>query len=493
MKKVININFQGRVIPIEETAYELLKQYIESLRRYFINEEGRDEIINDIESRIAELFSERLKKGVTCITDEDVNIVITGMGRPEDFEAQEAETIASASSAKEGKTYTQQESQSGYTYTTSSPGRGRLYRNADDKILGGVCSGLANYLGIDPVIMRIVFVVLIGALFWVYILLWIIVPSKSVQSNITKRLYRSTDDKVIGGVCGGLAVYFNISPWIPRLIFALPLIIGLISGPFNFWWNDMDFWWGPKIITSSLGSTLFITYIILWIAVPIATTAAEKLEMRGEKVDLNSIRNTVKEDIQSFKSKAQTFGSEVKETAQQWGEKAKEFGQSASATAKTYVAETGPVLRQTQSGCGHIIGVLFKAFFLFIAGVIALSLFGVFLGLLFGGFAVFPLKNFVLSGFWQNALAWSTLFLFFGVPIVALITWLIRRIMGVRSKNHYLGYVFGSLWVIGLVSAIILGGLFARNYKTKSGIEEEMVSFTQPPAGKLYLDVASSP
>ncbi|MBC7827470.1 MAG: PspC domain-containing protein [Chitinophagaceae bacterium] len=490
MKKVININFQGRVVPIEETAYELLKQYIESLRKYFVNEEGRDEIINDIESRIAELFSERLKKGVTCITDEDVNAVIAGMGRPEDFEAQEAEPVISTS---QQKTYSQQESQSSYTYTTSTPGRGRLYRNADDKILGGVCSGLANYLGIDPVIMRIVFVLLIAPLFWVYILLWIIVPSKSVQSNITKRLYRSTDDKVIGGVCGGLAVYFNISPWIPRLIFALPLIIGLISGPFNFWWNDMDFWWGPKIITGSLGSTLFITYIILWISVPIATTAAEKLEMRGEKVDLNSIRNTVKEDMQSFKSKAQNWGSEVKQTAQQWGEKAKDFGQSAGSTAKTYAEEAGPAFRQTRSGCGHIIGVLFKAFFLFIAGVIALSLFGVFIGLLFGGFAVFPLKNFVLEGFWQNTLAWSTLFLFFGVPIVALITWLIRRIMGVRSKNHYLGYVFGSLWVIGLVSAIILGGLFARNFKTKSGIEEQMSTLVQPVLGKLYLDVASSP
>ena len=98
--------------------------------------------------------------------------------------------------------------------------------------------------------------------------------------------------------------YILISvPGFHRLIFALPLIIGLISGPFNFWWNDMDFWWGPKVITGSLGSTLFITYIILWIAVPIATTAAEKLEMRGEKVDLNSIRNTVKEDMQSFKSR----------------------------------------------------------------------------------------------------------------------------------------------------------------------------------------------
>ena len=60
MKKVININFQGRVIPIEESAYDILKQYVESLRRFFANEEGRDEIINDIEGRIAELFGEKI-------------------------------------------------------------------------------------------------------------------------------------------------------------------------------------------------------------------------------------------------------------------------------------------------------------------------------------------------------------------------------------------------------------------------------------------------
>ena len=62
MKKIININFHSRVIPIEESAYEILKQYIESLRKYFANEEGRDEIISDIENRFAELFSDRLKK-----------------------------------------------------------------------------------------------------------------------------------------------------------------------------------------------------------------------------------------------------------------------------------------------------------------------------------------------------------------------------------------------------------------------------------------------
>jgi hypothetical protein len=90
MKKVININFQGRVIPIEETAYDLLQRYVDSLRLFFANEEGRDEIINDIEGRIAELFGETLKKGSTCITDADVNTIINSMGRPEDFDDDEA-------------------------------------------------------------------------------------------------------------------------------------------------------------------------------------------------------------------------------------------------------------------------------------------------------------------------------------------------------------------------------------------------------------------
>src|SRR4249919_370071 len=93
MKKVININFQGRVVPIEETAYEILKQYIESLRQFFANEEGKEEIINDIEGRIGELFGEVLKKGSPCITDDDVQTIINGIGRPEDFEAEDAGSV----------------------------------------------------------------------------------------------------------------------------------------------------------------------------------------------------------------------------------------------------------------------------------------------------------------------------------------------------------------------------------------------------------------
>lgn len=89
MKKVININFQGRILPIEEMAYENLKNYIESLRTYFDLEEGKDEIINDIECRVAELCEERLKKEAVCISEEDIDLIITSIGRPADFEAQE--------------------------------------------------------------------------------------------------------------------------------------------------------------------------------------------------------------------------------------------------------------------------------------------------------------------------------------------------------------------------------------------------------------------
>ena len=336
MKKVININFQGRVVPIEETAFEILKQYIDSLRRYFANEEGRDEIINDIESRIAELFSETLKKGATCITDADVQAVMASMGRPEDFEAEtgsnggstsNASTSAGAGTEQQQGAYQQSQTGTGPQY---APHR-KLVRNADDKIIAGVCSGLANYFRIDPVIMRIIFVVLLftgGSGLLVYLILWVAVPSQSIQSNITKRLYRSADDKVIAGVCGGLAAYLNINTWVPRLIFALPFILGLLSGPFHWWWDDFTFTFIPRVVSGSLGSTLFISYIVLWIAVPVAVTAAEKLEMRGERVDLNSIRDTVKEDLESFRSKAQNWGNEVKETAQQFGNQARQYAKS---------------------------------------------------------------------------------------------------------------------------------------------------------------------
>src|SRR5437868_1934738 len=117
MKKIININLSGRVIPIEDSAYEKLQSYIESLRRYFAREEGREEIINDIESRIAELMNEKIRKGANAITDQDVEEIIASMGRVEDFEKADSETAAASEQAAAA-------SQPIYKKQ-----KGRLYRN----------------------------------------------------------------------------------------------------------------------------------------------------------------------------------------------------------------------------------------------------------------------------------------------------------------------------------------------------------------------------
>lgn len=480
MKKVININFQGRVIPIEETAYDILKSYIESLRGYFSKEEGRDEIINDIESRMAELFSYRLSRGTTCITDENVNEVITSIGRPEELE--EAEREQGTGSTFEQTTGSS--STSSNAGTTQEPGAKQrsLYRSQNDKILGGVSAGLANYFGIDPSIMRLIFVLFLfmGFGFLLYIILWIVVPARVQVNTVRKRLYRNPDTKMIGGVAGGIAAYLNIDVWIPRIVFLSPFILGVIGSIFRRGWMHFDPM--PNFFFNGFGGSLFVIYIVLWIVLPQAHTSTEKMEMRGEKVDLESISKTVKEDLENLKGRAEKVGGELRDRAMIVGQQVKTAGTQ-------FTAEAAPFVRRTGSGAGHAIGVLFKAFFLFIAGVLVFALLMFMIAVLFSGVGAFPFKDFLLEGVWQNLLAWSTLFLFLGVPIVALLTWLVRRIMGVRSNSNYLGYTFGGLWTIGLISAILLGASLASSFRSRTSVREN-VAVQQPSTGKIWLKIA---
>src|SRR5450432_1489993 len=471
MKKIININFHSRVIPIEETAYDILRKYVESLKKHFATEEGGDEIVNDIENRFAELFSDRLKKGATCITDADVEEIITSMGRPEDFD-QDENTNAN------GNTSNNTSSSSFAEEATTEEPR-RLYRSENDKMLGGVCGGLAAYLKIDPSVVRIIYAVLIlgsfGTALLLYIILWIALPPKSMISKIKKRLFRDPDHKVIGGVASGLAAYFNVEVWIPRLIFCLPLIAGLITSIFRHAsWFDYE---GP-VFLGGFGGTLFITYIILWIVLPEANTASEKLEMRGEKIDLESIKNTIKSDLEGFKQKATVVGGEIKQRAEEFG---KEMKNRSSGIRKDISSVNVP-----RNGIGHAIGVLFKAFFLFISVIITFALVTALIGVIFTGAGVLPLKDYFSQGFWQNILMWSVLLLFLILPVVGLLTWLIRRIIGARRGSTYLGYIFGSLWVVGLISLIILAASFSRHFSTRNGIEEN-VSLTSPANGRLIV------
>jgi phage shock protein PspC (stress-responsive transcriptional regulator) len=479
MKKVININFQGRVIPIEETAYEMLQNYISSLRSYFANEEGRDEIINDIENRIGELFDEKLKKGAACIMDADVDNIMTSMGRPEDFE-QEDEPVRAQSEGYKGSSAGAQATADTPQSTAST--KKRLYRDEEDKILGGVASGLAHYLNIDPAVVRILFAVLAifgGSGFLVYIILWIVLPSRSLITNIRKRLYRDTEDRVISGVCGGLAKYFDINPALPRIIFAAPFIFGIITSIGRSFFDN-----GSVFVGSFGGGTFILVYIILWIVLPEAHTTSEKLEMRGEKVDLNSIRNTVMGDLQGVKGRAEKMGNDIKGSAQRFASEAREtFGSATS----TIAGDTSAAVRRGGSGLGHAIAVLIKAFVYFVGGCIALGLFAGLIVLLGSGVSVLPLKDFLLQGPAQNFFAWGTLLLFVGVPIVALIVWFIRRLMRVRTHNKYIGYSFSALWFVGLFCLIGLIASLSRNFSTQVGKGED-ISVVQP-ANKLILTV----
>lgn len=481
MKKIININLSGRVIPIEDSAYENLQAYIESLRRHFANEEGRDEIINDIESRIAELMSEKIRKGADRITDADVEEIAASMGRPEDFEKEEETTSARDSKSQQ---------QTSYSEYSGVRERKRLYRDTGDKFIGGVCSGIANYLNVDPAIIRILFAIVtfggFGLGFLIYILLWIFLPSKDIEGFSGKRLFRNPDDRVIGGVAGGLAAYFNMKSSTLRLIFVAPILLNLFFNLLNgfSWGFNMHFF--PNIIFGSLSGTFFLAYIILWIVLPEASSPYEKMEMRGEKVDVNTIRQNVQEGIQQTKGRLKEWGEEVKATAQNFSNKAKDF---ANTKGKAFAAEVRETSRRTGSGIGHAIGVLFKVFFLFVAGSIAFALFVAFIVLIFGGIAWWPINNFLWTSKWQQIYAWGTLIFFFGVPLIAFITWIIRRIIRVRSRSGYLGWTFGGLWVIGWIAITLFASSIAKDVRDYEHTDNP-VSITQPALGKMIVKVS---
>ena len=163
----------------------------------------------------------------------------------------------------------------------------------------------------------------------------------------------------------------------------------------------------------------------------------------------------------NIKERVKQWSEEVKESAQNLGSKAKEF---ANTRGKTFAREVNETARNSGRGLGHAIGVLFKVFFLFIAGTIAFGLFVAVMALIFGGVAWWPVNDFLWTSKWQQAYAWGTLIFFLLVPLVGFIIWLIRRIIRVRSRRSYLGWTFGFLWTIGWVCCSIAGSKYFKGF-----------------------------
>ena len=168
MNKTVSINLAGIFFHIDEDAYQNLKNYFKAIKKSLQNSEGESEILADIEGRVSELFSERIKSSQHVISNKEVDEIVSIMGQPEDYKIDEALFEESPEQEK------------------SDIHKRRLFRDSDGAYVGGVSAGLGHYFGIDPLLIRLVWVLLIfgagmGPL--LYVILWILIPAAKTTAE----------------------------------------------------------------------------------------------------------------------------------------------------------------------------------------------------------------------------------------------------------------------------------------------------------------------
>ena len=261
MKKTFTISLGHSVFNVEEDAYDVLKMYLDSIKNYFQKMENDSEIISDFELRIAENFSSKLSSGKQYINLTDVKEVIQIMGSLDDF--QEIYDDDQTEDVKEEKKE-----------------NNKLYRDSSNRIIAGVCSGIAEYFKIDPIIVRILFFIAVPLNLIVYIIFWIGIPSKDFDPDLRKILYRDKENGVIGGVAKGLSNYLKIDANIIRVVFVVSLFFG--------------------------GAGLLF-YLLLWFFTKEAKTIGEKMNMSGFNVNLSNIEDFIKKKTKNLNSPENTL------------------------------------------------------------------------------------------------------------------------------------------------------------------------------------------
>ncbi len=173
MNKTVNINLAGTFFHIDEDAYLKLQRYLEAIKRSFTDSQGRSEIIADIESRISELFTEKVKHDKQVIGIKEVDDVIAIMGQPEDYLVDDE--------------IFEDEPQPSYASSRKTIESKKLFRDTDNSYIAGVASGLGHYLGIDAIWVRLLWILLTigsgGTFILIYILFWVLVPEAMTTSE----------------------------------------------------------------------------------------------------------------------------------------------------------------------------------------------------------------------------------------------------------------------------------------------------------------------
>lgn len=339
MKKTYTISLGGRIFPLEEDAGNKLQAYIQTLENYYFKEEGGQEIMNDIEGRIAELLNEYMQAPAKeVITLADIERIISIMGNPDDI--------------------INEDHQEDYTKKQDR----KLYRDNENKMIGGVAAGIATYLNVSVVLIRILFAI--------------------------------------------LAIFYGIT---------------------------------------------ILVYIILWIAVPVAFTAKQKLEMKGEPINISNIEKNIRNNIDEIKNG-----------------KLQDFLQKITGIISAIAQGLGKVILKT----GEILLKIVSGIILVVTVIILLSF-------VFSFFSIcgtpWNLHAFGLSVFMTGAsaiLVKISIFLIVLCPLF-LLTWLTSRFL-FNFKNRYtiIPFTLLVLWITGIAIAIYIGlsqmGNFSEHSKDAS-------------------------
>jgi phage shock protein PspC (stress-responsive transcriptional regulator) len=348
MNKTININLGGSFFHIDEQAYHILKRYLDAVRASLSDDpKGRDEILSDIELRIGELLSEKVKDIRQVVNENDINEIIEIMGKPEDY-------------------------------------------MVDDDVFA------------DDV---------------------------HEERRRPKKMYRDSEDKFLGGVSSGMAYYFNIDViWIR--------IIWLIAA-FGFGFG-------------------FVVYIILWILLPEARTTSEKLEMRGEAVNISNIERKIKEELGTASEKIKNGITDVSDKVK-------------NADYKKYSTKAKTGMQDILDVLGQIISTMFMIFGKFIGILLIIISVAVILGLVISLFTVGSLGFVNEEWFYQNTMIYNNsglpiwgvsiiAFLLVGIPFFMLFLLGMKilspnaRIMGKTGKLSLFG-----IWLVALLFTIYFG------------------------------------
>jgi phage shock protein PspC (stress-responsive transcriptional regulator) len=339
MNKTISINLGGYFFHIDEDAYQKLTRYFDAVKRS-LSYEGRDEIVKDIESRIAELFQERLQNEKQVVSLKEIDEVISIMGQPEDYKIDEDNS----------SNFNSDYSSRSYSNTR------KLYRDKDNSILGGVLSGLGHYLGVDPLWLRIIMVILF----------------------------------------------------------------------FGF------------------GTGLLI-YIILWILVPEAITTNQKLEMKGEPINISNIEKKVKEGIDEITGKINNLDHQ-------------KIANTAKSGANQVASTIGDIFLSVFKVFAKIIG----AFMMFFSSMALLGIVITSIVMIFSSSLSDKMKfNFIDTPFDSDIPFWlqGILLLFtVGIPFLFLVILGLKLLLNnMKPMANYVKYGLLAIWIIALSSTIYLG------------------------------------